>query len=254
LLALVGLGFASLVSLSSGCGPRSGTDVGNGATVTFDAHGFERKPKAQERSLVLGSGDRVDELWIVVEKFRLSQGGACDTDEDVEDVAAEGPFVAEVLEGGIVGALPTADLTAGDYCRLRLDLHELREDEVPAGAPADLAGYAVLVRGERADGVPFVVRSKQGVEFKLDAKSGSFEVADGLPFLLGLELGSLIGSLELATLDGPSIVVDPETNPDQLKAFRDALRESVRLFEDQDRDGALSDTESAESEELAVGE
>jgi hypothetical protein len=254
LLAFVALGLGSLVSLSSGCGPRSGTDVGNGATVTFDARGFERKPKAQERSLVLGSGDRVDELWIVVEKFRLSQGGACDADEDVEDIAAQGPFVAEVLEGGILGALPTADVAAGDYCRLRLDLHELREDEVPAGAPADLAGFAVLVRGERADGVPFVVRSKQGVEFKLDAKDASFEIADGLPFVLGLELGSLIGSLELATLEGPSIVIDPETNPDQLKAFRDALRTSVRLFEDQDRDGALSEAESAESEELAVGE
>jgi hypothetical protein len=228
--------------------------VGNGATVTFDARAFERKPKAQERSLVLESGDRVDELWVVVEKFRLGRTGACEGDADVEDIAAEGPFVAEILEGGILGALPTAEVAPGAYCRLRLDLHELREDEIPAGAPADLAGYAVLVRGARADGVPFVVRSKQGVEFRLDAKSESFEVSDGVPFLLGVELGALIDSLELATLEGPSIVIDPESNEQALSNFRDALRESMRLFEDRDGDGALSETESAESEELAIGE
>ncbi len=243
------------------CGPRGGTDVGNGATVTFDLRGFEEKPDAEDpdsakpKSLVLTNGDRVDELWIVVEKFKLSASGKCtDAEPSSEDADAEGPFVAEVLSEGVLGALPMASVPAGEYCRLEMALHELEQDEAPSAAPDDLIGSAVVMRGQRADGTPFTVRTKQGVKFTLDAVDASFSVADGAPFLLGIELSGLVSSLDLSSLDGPEIVIDSESNQDRLKDFDGALREAARLFEDQNGDGDLSEQESGPDAALAKGQ
>ena len=243
----------SLLALGS-CGPRGGTDVGNGANVTFDVHGYERKEPAT-KSLTLGSGDVVDELWIAVEQFQVRKGANCSDsdDENGEEPVAQGPFIAEVIEGGIVGGLPSGMLDPGAYCRVRLDLHELEKDEVPAGAPAELAGATVFMRGTRADGVPFTVTSKQSFEFRLDAKEDSFEVVDGRPFFVGIELGALVAALELDTLSGATLIVDPENNTPELQAFEKALREASRLFEDKDKDGELTSSESGDDDELAVG-
>lgn len=239
----------SVLVLAS-CGPRGGTDVGNGATVTFDLRGFEEKPKdpedAQQNSLVLTSGTRVDELWVVVDRFKLSAKGKCAKDDvpENDEFDAKGPFVAEILSTGVLGSLPMASVPEGEYCRFEMRLHELSEAEAPASAPSDLVGFAVLMRGQRADGTPFTVRTKQPVQFRLDATESTFSVSDGRPFLLGFELSRLVQSLDLATVEGDEILVDPMNDPERLKDFDEALRHAPRLFEDLDGDGDLSEQET----------
>lgn len=257
LLAAANLCVLTLTS----CGPRGGTDVGNGATVTFDMRGFEEKPapedagKAKPASLQLATGDRIDELWIVVDRFKLRADGKCAAGEEepTEPVDAKGPFVAEVLSTGIVGALPVATVPEGAYCRFEMSLHALEPEEAPMSAPAELVEATVLMRGERADGTPFVVRSAKGASFKLNAVDEPFTVRDGTPFFLGVELSSLVESLDLDSLDGAEIVVDDTSNEDRLADFEDALKSAVRLFEDQDRDGDLSVEEAAPGATLAEG-
>lgn len=235
------------------CGPRGGTDVGNGATVSFNLKGFERAPSASTKSLKLASGDTIDEVWIAVERLRLTPGTTCEESND--PVQAEGPLVADLLAQGLVGIdPPEAMVKAGDYCRLQLDLHELQADERPSGAPADLVGAALLMRGTRADGVPFMVKTKTSVEFRLRAKDTAFHIEGGVPFIIGFELSSMVASLDLGTLTGPSIVIDEATNTDRLDAFNEALKTSPRLFVDEDEDGDLSSGESDDSKELAKGE
>lgn len=255
-LAAVNLSVMALVS----CGPRGGTDVGNGATVTFDMRGFEEKPEpkgageSKPMSLHLSTGDRVDELWVVVDRFKLRADGKCAGEEEpTEPVDARGPFVAEVLSTGIVGALPEATVPEGAYCRFEMSLHALKVEEAPASAPAELIGATVLMRGERADGTPFVVRSAKGANFKLNAVEEPFTVSDGTPFFLGVEMSSLVAALDLDSLDGAEIVVDDTSNEDRLADFEGALKSAVRLFEDQDRDGDLSAEEAAPGATLAEG-
>ncbi len=246
-----------MLALAS-CGPRSGTDVGNGATVTFDLRGFEDKPNdpedAQQNSLLLTGGTRVDEVWVVVDRFKLSAKGKCAKDDvpDNDEFDAKGPFVAEILSTGVLGSLPMASVPEGEYCRFEMRLHELSEAEAPASAPSDLVGFAVLMRGERADGTPFMVRTNHPVHFRLDATESSFSVSDGRPFLLGFELSRLVQSLDLATLEGDEILVDSMNHAERLKDFDKALRHAPRLFEDQDGDGDLSEKEISDA--LAEGQ
>lgn len=241
-----------VVGLAS-CGPRSGTDVGNGATVSFNLRGFERAPASSAKSLKLASGDTIDEVWIAVERLRLTPGTECAESND--PVQAEGPLVADLLSQGLVGIDPPEALVkAGDYCRLQLDLHELAAEEKPATAPAELVGAALYMKGTRADGVPFSVRTTEAVEFRLRAKDTAFHIEGGVPFIIGFELSSMVAALDLGTLSGPTIVIDDTNNADRLKDFDQALKQAARLFVDENEDGDLSSGEADDAKEIAKGE
>jgi hypothetical protein len=234
------------------CGPKGGTDVGNGAQVTLDLSGYE-KEMGTAQGLVLSTGERVDGVWIVVDGFRLSEAATCDVSDDPVDI--EGPYVANLIDGGVLGDPPETAVDAGRYCRLRLEVHDIDADDLPEGAPEDLGGYSLLVEGARADGVPFMVRTKKRFEFRLDAKNSSFELRNGEnPLFIGFDIAPWLEALELDALDGPSIVVDDQTDPSRIAAFDQALRASARLFRDEDANGNLSAPETDDDKELAVGQ
>lgn len=246
----------SALLCASSCGPKGGTDVGNGATVTFDLSGYEDatgQTGSSSQALTLTSGIRVDEVWVAVERFQLEAGTGCEGPE-AGDVDVEGPVVRNLIAPGAgLGQDGLAEIEPGPYCRLRLELHEVSNKELPAGAPSDLAGAAILVRGARADGVAFTVRSRQGVEFRLDAKNGSFEISGKEDFFVGFELGALIAALDLDSLGPAAIVIDDQTNSERLDGFNDALQTSARLFRDENENGALDTSESSDEKELAEG-
>ncbi len=235
------------------CGPRGGTDVGNGATVTFDLSGYEKAQGTGQQALILSSGVQIDEVWVAVERFQLVGGPACDDDSGTE-TTFEGPIIANLLDDDPGMTSPIA-ITPGDYCRLRLELHEVAADELPVGAPPALAGAALLMRGRRSDGTTFEVRSRQNVEFRLDAQGDAPIVLRGdSPLIVGFELGSLVEALSLPSLPAGPIVIDESQNVDRLNDLNRALRKAATLFRDDDDDGKLSPDEASEGKELAEGQ
>jgi hypothetical protein len=243
------------------CGPRGGTDVGNGATVSFDLSGYEAKTPidttdatgSQKQAITLTTGDTVDEVWIAVERFQLQPGATC-SGADTTATTYDGPLIVNLLDGNPMASDKIA-IQSGSYCRLRLELHEVDATELPAGAPQELAGASLLMRGHRADGVPFTVRSRQHVEFRLDAGSGGAFVLEGdNPLIVGFELGSMVRALDLGPLGTLPIVIDDKTNVDRLNGLDKALRSAATLFRDEDEDGELGEDESAPGKEIAEGQ
>lgn len=235
-----------------GCGPQGGTDVGNGATVVLDLEGFEQAPAVQPQALDLVDGTRIDGLWMVVDRVRFRPGADCAGEDPESDV--DGPLVADLIGGGFVGGRVSFSVPAGPFCRLRVGFHRL-EEAVPAGAPAELAGQSILVRGARADGVPFTVASELGEELELKARGGAFTLPEGeSPLVLGYEVGSWIAALDLGGLSGPTILIDKNGDTVRLEAFEAAVKDSAELFKDEDGDGALSPAERAPGSELTEGQ
>lgn len=246
LRALLAAG-AALLALR--CGPKAGTDVGNGASVSLDLRAYQAPPSAKPQSLTLADGVRIDELWMVVDQIRLRPGSSCSGNDS--DVDVEGPLVADLLEGGVLGGPAAFPVQAGPFCELRVGFHKL-EGAPPVGAPADLQGRSLLIRGARADGVPFLVQSELGDRFELKAKGGAFSLPEGRsPLFLAYELDAWMSALDLASIPGASVVVSKDENKDRLDAFELAVKQSARLFRDQNDDGALSPAESTPDEVLA---
>lgn len=232
------------------CGPKGGTDVGNGATVRANIVGYEKAPASSQKALVLASGVEVDVFWVVMGNLRLRQGASCSGGDNELDIA--GPFAADLAGAGIVGELPEFETGAGDYCRFRMEFQS--ETSLPEGLPKELEGYSMLVQGKRADGVPFEIRSKENSELRLDAKNETFSLEDGEnPLLVAFDLGTILGSIDLAGLSGDPILIDDDNNTDALRSFEAAVKRESRLFRDEDDSGSLSSDEGREEKELAIG-
>lgn len=237
------------LALAAAC---TGTDVGNGRSVVeLQSFGYEANA-VTTRSLVLGSGTRIDQALVAIERVRLSPGTDC-KEGPKSEIDAEGPFVSDLVGVGFLATPPRFEVDAGSYCALELGFHKL--DAVgTTGAPAELVGLSMLVRGVRADGVAFEIRSERSEEFELGAKGGAFALGEGVqPLILAYELSSWIDAAGLDTVAGDPIVISADENADRLDAFEEAVKESARLFRDRDRDGQLGDDESTDDDALADG-
>lgn len=247
--SLLALGLIAAAS----CGPKGGTDVGNGATVKLNVRGYEPAATSGAQSLKLESGVELDAVWVAIDKVRLQPGGSCGGNDNA-NVDFEGPAFADLIGVGVVGEVPQFDIAGGDYCRLRVNLHDVTAEELPAGAPAELADSSVLVIGRRADGVPFTIRTDQKMELKLDATRSSFDLAGDEPLIIGFDLGALIDSVALDSFPGPTITIDTASTPSVVAQFDQALRTSPSLFRDENADGALSAPEHAQGKAIAQGQ
>lgn len=230
------------------CGPEAGTAVGNGRSVSFELQGYEPTSLTDTQSITLPSGTRIDTLFMVVERLRLRPGTECEdgddeSDDDESDV--DGPLVADLLEGGVLGGAPSFTTEQGAFCRFRLTFHKLDISEAPAGTPPELSDLSIRMTGARSDDTSFTVESDFGDTFELDAKDGSFSLPPGdHPLLLGYELSSWITALDLDGLSADPIVISDDENKDRLDNFEDAVKASARLFRDDNGDGKLSLSES----------
>ncbi|NUO52112.1 MAG: hypothetical protein HOV80_24940 [Polyangiaceae bacterium] len=227
------------------CGPKGGTDVGNGATVSFNLRAIEDGEGSSSAHVVkLKNGVEIDSVWIAVEHFELRSGEDCGGDVG-QNVSYEGRAIANLVTAGITGERPVFDVPAGPYCRLRMRLHKVAANDVPTEAPAELAGNSILITGRRADQVPFTVTSTVNVNFRLDASDSSFEVEGDEPFILGFSLLAMIDSLALDTYTVDPIVISDALAPQVVNEFDRALRQAVSMHRDTNADGALSVDESA---------
>jgi len=249
----------SLIALlgAASCGPRGGTDVGNGATVSFSLAEFmpgsvsSALSKPANTTLTLPSGDAVEEVWVAVEKISLQ---ACEHPDDDGKSTFDGPIIVNLLaDDPPMGDAVT--IAPGRYCKLGLALHEIQADELPPGAPSDLAEVSLLMRGHRADGVAFVVRSREPISLKLNAtKAGGFTLFGDNPLIIAFDLGAMEASLDLGSVDASPVLVDADHEAKRLKALEKVTKKTAALFRDTNGDGVLSADEVGDEGALAEGE
>lgn len=240
------LGAALALAVATlGC---SGTDVGNGRT-RLNLLGYEQPTRA----LTLASGVRIDSLHAVVRRVRLQPGTLCDNDDGEIDI--ERVLVSDLVGQGLLNPREQREwtLNSDTFCELRLDFHRLEAGEpVPAGTPPELVDRTIRMQGVRQDGVPFVVESEISEELELEARNGSFELPKlDSSIILAFELSSWVAALELDALGAGPILVNKDSNAEQLQQFEDAVKLSMRLFRDDNGDDDLSADEHAPGDELA---
>lgn len=199
-------------------------------------------------TVALGSGVApvvVQEAWVSIGDVRFVRASECDAPGETE-IDIPGPIVAELAgEPSVI----EFELGGADYCRVRVPLSRTRAP-LPTGAPAEMLDHSLLVRGERADGTPFLLLSR--IEREADVRSR------GEPFDLGEARRAVVLAFDVARwltgvdLDGAEvgadgvIRIDERTNDAQLDAFEANVDAALRLFRDTDEDGALDAEERSE--------
>ncbi|NUP13068.1 MAG: hypothetical protein HOW73_44070 [Polyangiaceae bacterium] len=239
------------------CGPRGGTDVGNGATVSFDVGGYKPSSAPVVNTVSKKGQARVDAFWVSVGSFQLQPGGSCQAPKKGGSFVFDGPVVGDLLQDTPSSAPDErVGVESGEYCRLRMTLEPAAADELPAGAPSEMADASVFIRGVRADGTPFVVRSTRSVNLRLKApEDHPFSLADHEALMIGFDADAAVAALDLDSLDADvEIRIDEDTNVSRLSALENRMKTSSRLFRDEDANGVLSIEETTEAKELAIFE
>ena len=216
-----------------------GTETGNPslALVSIDTHSSD----PESVSVREATGQLViDEAWIGFGAIALVPEGGC---------PGGGGAIASGLLGAGDHAAPGAlsfDIELADsasFCGLVASFTPPL-GALPAGAPPELAGRALVLLGHLADGTPVRITSAfEGEVLVRDAGGGSFALEEDAPGLLvGLDVARWLSGVDLSGAarepDG-SIVLDDTRNT----ALRDALDarvpEGVELYRDEGADGVL---------------
>jgi hypothetical protein len=206
----------------------------------------------QPEATALASGADVDQIWVSTAKFRLTPGLDCTSPDPKIDVP--GPAFADLVGPGFVGSEPTFQTNVGAFCKLQFEFARAEKGALPASAPPELDDASLFLRGHRADGVVFTVRSRSTHAVRLDASDGSFflDATDGA-LIVGFDVSQAVAALQLDQFGEDPIVFDENSHAEQLEAFEDALRTGSKLFKDDDEDGKLSDQESSDGHEVGEG-
>lgn len=208
------------------------TDVGNPQDdpVVSEVR-LEAYEETDPRALTFADGLRITHAWIAIDEARFTPCEVEVEDVDDEELEVEGPVVTDLLSGtSFPGPFrPTGTKTV--YCGFELEIRPLDASELPAGAPAELAGASMLVRGLRKDNNPWVVRAEfeDALELEGDVELRTDQINR---LVVGFAVNSWISQGDLSTLSGNPILIDPLTAPDLHDNFVDAVMESPRLFLD----------------------
>jgi hypothetical protein len=228
---------AALMSIA-GC---VGTEVGNpqeDASVSVEFKGVEQpRPSA----LTLSSGVRIDEAWLVFSESSVELASSCDEDDEID---VDQPFVVELVSGS---ELPTPNMFTrprANYCRFELEVAALTVDELPAGVPDDLDATSLWVRGARADGTPFVLRSQ--VETTIELAGDIALTGDRESLIVAFAVDRWFEDAGLDAAEGTDeIAIDDENNVDVLEAVNGNIAGSALLLRDSNDDGAAQASELA---------
>lgn len=252
----------TVAAVLSGC---VATDVGNPQTDEETSAEIRLQAYEEELPSALTLDDEVTitHAWIAVDAtmFKRCEAETADSETDSESEESgesEAPETESDDEQyvSLQEEVVVADLVSGTsfphpirlgqpgttFCGLSFDIRPVGADEAPDGTPPDMLGYAMLVRGARKDGTPFIVRGgfERGVELDGDVQLVPESVD---PFFLGFAANTWLSQAELGALGGDVIEIDIDQNVEVYESFLEAVPRSARLFED-DGDGTLSVAET----------
>jgi hypothetical protein len=233
--ALALLPFALPLALS--CGTETGNPV---VDLSF---ALEQAPVG---------GDEITGAWVSVERIRLRNAADCNGSAEVEIL---GPLAIDLLAQQPPPALQDIEVRGGGYCRFEFAFH-VSSEALPPEIPAALDGRSLLIEGTRADGTPFVLRSDRSGDLRLDAvDEAGFPISSATKtlFVAFQEEALFAGiDLDLAEVGVDGVIrIESGQNDDLLNLFEANLDAALRLFDDDDGDGALEAGENDDDDLLA---
>lgn len=219
----------SLVACSGGSQLSLSARAGSGSAVAI-------APNA----LTLSNGITVDRVRIAIREVELERASAQpDEARDAQEFEA-GPFVLD-LSGtalnGTVQQLMVNDIPAGTYRELKFKVHppsatDSTDPAVQAMAAAQPGGASIIVEGQ-IDGQPYTFMSALDVEEQFE---GTFTFTGGAQNVtLNVDPSSWFGGTGSTRLD-PRIAGNKS-------AIESNIQASMKVFEDDDRDGQDDSTE-----------
>ncbi len=219
-------------------GACSSTSVGNPPrnSVEIQLTAFEQAPAKPVRA---AAGLTVSRALMVVERVRLRTCAG-------KEVQYAGPYVADLLGTGVVGMAPRLEVADRTFCSVQLKFSKLERDKVPAGAPADLVERSIVLEGATAAGRRFRVEADFDDEFELrtGGAAGLTVAAGDARIFIAFASNTWLDAAALDAIPGSGdILISKDQNQATYEAFRNAVKRSAHLFDDDDHDGRLGDAE-----------
>lgn len=239
---------------STACTTHSGTDTGNATSLGIKVVGIT-------------SGVALTEARIVLRNIDLDPLAACQAeaaspqaDNFESGFTFEGPFVIDLLNDTSLPPANRIPIPSDTYCEIGLDFNRLGKEEAPEGIPTDdpIIGSALIVRGSRDDGTPFLVRLNEDDRFKLEGTSPDGFAIESVPggtlLFISFDLSAWFTGVDLnaAVVSNGMIVIDHDENAGLRSMIVENIKHSARLFKDLNGNGVLDGDESDDT--LVLGE
>ncbi len=242
------LGFLAIAH----CG---GSEVGNPQMVELRVAGIDSTARLNARAL--SGGLSLTEARLVLSELRFRPLSACaSSTQEGNDIRFQGPYVADLLTDSAIPKFGSSEIPSGDYCRIELKLDKLSSDESPVGPSDPIVNHSVIAKGSVLGGTPFKVTLEIDQEFRLENATGFPIGSHGSSiFFLAFDLENWFKGVDLASLPetGGTILVDKDHNQEWLDTITLNIKQSARLFQDQNDDGTLEDSERQTDDILATG-
>jgi len=200
------------------CNAKSGTSI-SARLATSDGQPLP----ADGGTADAGNGIEITRVRIAIRRLRLES-----KDRAVEVKIEEGPLLLDAKGETLAGALVeliTANVPAGTYDKLKIDIHPV--ELAPGGAFEDLVDQraSVIIEGT-VDGKAFTFVSSLEAELELER---TFTVGGGGNITLDVDASKWFKAADGTRLD-PS-------DPANRLAIQANIRASFRAFDDDDEDG-----------------
>jgi hypothetical protein len=145
--------------------------------------------------------------------------------------------IADLAHAGVVISI---DVESEGHCGMVVPL-PARNDVLPAGAPDELRGNSIVLRGERADGTPFLLTHPEDEDLELEALGGAIEAIDRT-LLLSFDVATWMRDIDLdgATLGDDGVIhINAGENTALLDRFEVNLECSLELYADGNGNGSV---------------
>ena len=241
-----------LLLVSAAC---AGTETGNPSfrgELSYNTHSSDSVAVALAALAGPDQSEvRVDAAWLVLDDAHFVGAESCEP-----DAQAEGHVKGLGVGDHATEEAPTTgfQLDFGDYCALQLPFRRAVDAELPAEAPAALAGHSILVQGELSDGTAFEIASAQERIFLIGAAQTHLHLGpDRSTLLVGFDVAVWFDGLDLSQAapgDAGVVRISESEHPDLLAAFEANLAAGIALYEDPELSGVVAQ----DAEPLATAE
>lgn len=191
---------------------------------------------------------------IVLSEIEFEQAINCDDDDDENEFDYEGPYIVNLLTRDSQPSLDEVQLEPGRYCKMKLKLDELEDDELPSGVSQndEMVGLSLLIEGQVEGSVNFILRIEEDQEYELESVTDNgflLNPDETQTLFLVFDIGQLFSGIDFDELDvvNDTAVIDEDNNEDAYDVIKENLKSFSSLSSDSDEDDEYDD----DDEEIA---
>lgn len=227
---------AALAALTSWSACAGGSETGNPvlpAEIALSVRSSDPDLIALSEG---AQGSVLSEAWIAFGELAFLSQEQCAMFGEVEGDATT-LVITDLARAGVVISI---DAEAEGHCGMIVPL-PARNDVLPAGAPDELRGNSIVLRGARADGTPFLLTHPEDEDLELEAIDGAIEALDRT-LLLSFDVATWMRDVDLEGAivgDDGVIHINARENSELLDRFEVNLECSLELYADGDGNGSV---------------